>query len=79
MTSSKKSSAKLFQEHLKRIKEETGLSEAKLSEKCNLSRTYYGMLMRGDRDPSFEILDRICEGFELKPSELFTEDFEQNF
>lgn len=51
-------------------REQLGLSQEKLADKCGFDRTYISMLERGKRNPSLLNLLRIAKGLEASVSEL---------
>ena len=51
-------------------REQLGLSQEKLAEKCAFDRTYISLLERGKRNPSFTNLHRLAEGLETTLSQL---------
>jgi transcriptional regulator with XRE-family HTH domain len=49
----------------RRIKDERkilGLSQESFAEECGLNRTYFGGVERGERNLTFAILCKICDG-----------------
>ena len=60
---------KLGQE-IKSRREQLGLSQEKLADKCGFDRTYISMLERGKRNPSLLNLLRVAQGLGASVSEL---------
>lgn len=60
-----------FRVNLRRIREEHGLSQEELSYECDLDRTYIGKIERGERTPSLETIDLICEVLGRDCTEFF--------
>lgn len=55
---------------VKTLREERGLSQEGLADRCHLHRNYVGGIERGERNPTLEVIGRLAEGLGLKPSEL---------
>lgn len=55
---------------IKNHRENLGLSQEKLAEKCGLDRTYISLLERGKRNPSYTNLLKVASGLEISISEL---------
>lgn len=53
------------------LRKERGLSIEDLSLECDINRNYLSDLERGTRNPSLEILSRICDGLGISHEELF--------
>jgi len=60
-------------ERLRERREQHGLSQATVAEAVNVNPSYIGLLERGERTPSLEVLLALCESVGLHPSELFSE------
>lgn len=52
------------------IRLERGLSQEEVGERAELHRNEIGVLERGETNPSFVNLLRVCRGLEVTPSEL---------
>jgi transcriptional regulator with XRE-family HTH domain len=57
--------------NLKEYRKKCGLSQAKLSEKANISTQYIAMIEVARKFPTPEILDRIAKALETEAHELF--------
>jgi transcriptional regulator with XRE-family HTH domain len=57
--------------NLKEHRKRCGLSQAKLSEKANISTQYIAMIEVSRKFPSPEILDRIAKALKIETHELF--------
>ena len=51
-------------------REELGLSQEKLADRCDFDRTYISMLERGKRNPSLMNLLKLADGLETSVSKL---------
>lgn len=47
------------------------LSQEKLAERCELHKNYIGQVERGERNPSFVNIVKLCNGLKIRMSELF--------
>jgi PAS domain S-box-containing protein len=61
---------KTLSKNIKRYRQDLGISQEELSERCQYSRTYLGKIERGEVNPSFETLIRIADVFGIPLSEL---------
>lgn len=61
---------------LKKYRTEANLSQEKLALKCNLDRTYIGMLERGERQPTISTLFVVSETLKI-PASKFIEEMEK--
>jgi transcriptional regulator with XRE-family HTH domain len=55
---------------IKKQREQLGLSQEKLAERCGFDRTYISMLERGKRNPSLLNLLKLADGLETSVSQL---------
>ncbi|HRC73513.1 MAG TPA: helix-turn-helix transcriptional regulator [Candidatus Competibacter sp.] len=60
----------LIGQAIKCRRNQLGLSQEKLADKCGFDRTYVSMLERGKRNPSLLNLIRIAKGLETSVSQL---------
>ena len=51
-----------------------GSSIEALAGKAGIDPAYLGAIERGDRNPTLDVVDRICFGLGVEPSDLFTRD-----
>jgi len=58
---------------LKRYREDAGLSQEKLAEKSNVSRSMIDKIERRERLPSIETLIKIASGLDVKASDIVSE------
>ncbi len=64
-----------FGEHLKKVREKKGVSGAELSRRCYMDKPNITRIEKGRVNPSLYILKKLCEGLEIKMSELL-KDFD---
>ena len=57
--------------NLKENRKKSGLSQAKLSEKANISTQYIAMIEVSRKFPTPEVLERIAKALEIEAHELF--------
>ncbi len=62
---------KLFAANLRNARAGTGLSQAALAERCELTSNYISELEAGRRFPSHETLQKLCAALDLRPYQLF--------
>ena len=58
---------------IRRLRRERGLSQEGLAAKCDVDRSFMGVIERGQRNFSFAKLIQICAGLELPASQLLAE------
>lgn len=58
---------------LRKNRTEAKLSQEKLALKCNLDRTYIGMLERGERQPTISTLFSIAENLNISAANFIEE------
>jgi len=58
------------------FRKEKGLSQEKLAEKVNISRTHMSRIETADCAVSLDVVFEICDALSLNPSKLF--DFRQD-
>ena len=51
-----------------------GSSIEALAGKAGIDSAYLGAIERGDRNPTLDVVDRICVGLGIEPSDLLTRD-----
>ena len=60
-----------FGQRLKKLRQETGLSQEKFALRINMDRTYYASVEAGHRNISLENIKKIADGFGVSLSQLF--------
>lgn len=53
------------------LREKSGLTQAQLAEKANVSNDTISRIERGIRSPSFEVLERLAKALNVEVRELF--------
>lgn len=53
-------------------RERAHLTQKQVAERLGITRSHYTKIEGGTRDPSFDVLQRICALLGTKPEELFT-------
>ena len=56
---------------IKKLREETGLSQEKFALSIGMDRTYYASVEAGKRNISLQNIYKIAEGFNISVSDLF--------
>ncbi|MCF6328110.1 MAG: helix-turn-helix transcriptional regulator [Devosiaceae bacterium] len=67
---------KIFAANLKRYRQARGLSQEELAHRAELDRTYISALERCVYAASIDVVGRIAEVLEVKPSDLLVETVE---
>jgi transcriptional regulator with XRE-family HTH domain len=65
-----KTGEEIFGEHLRAMRQRSGLSQEKLAELAGLHRNYIGHLERGEKSASLHVLLKLSRAFEVEPIEL---------
>ena len=63
-----------FGKRLEQIRLDRKLSQLKMSNLCGLSSSHYSMIEAGTRNPNFDTMLRIAEGFGIPLSDLLRDD-----
>jgi transcriptional regulator with XRE-family HTH domain len=61
---------KMLGARVREIRMERGMSQEEVGERAELHRNEIGVLERGETNPSFVNLLRVCRGLDVTPSEL---------
>ncbi len=70
MASRSGKSRKELGEKLRRVREQSGLTQAEVAEKADLHPNYYARIERGEENPSFEKLQGIMKVLKIKSLDL---------
>ena len=66
-----KAARKRLGDLLRELREEQGLSQQDFAFECDMDRTYYGGIERGERNPSLKNILKICKALKISTEELF--------
>jgi len=61
----------VFVQNLRKYRRKTGLTQAQLAEKVNVSTHHIGMIELSRNNPTLELVERIAEALNIKTYELF--------
>ena len=64
-------SQSIFVQNLRKYRRKSGLSQAQLAEKVNVSTHHIGMIELSRNNPTLELVERIAEALDIKTYELF--------
>lgn len=56
---------------VQKLRKGTSLSQEKLAEKINISRTHMGHIEQGRKSPSLKVMTKLARALRVKVSELF--------
>ena len=59
-----------FGARIKQLRQEKGLTQEQIAQKCGLHKNYIGMIERGERNPSLINIEVIAKGLELTIAKL---------
>jgi transcriptional regulator with XRE-family HTH domain len=62
---------KRFGRAIRRVRDELGINQEEAAERCNLHRTYYSGVERGERNVSLVNIEKIARGLKTSLPELF--------
>jgi transcriptional regulator with XRE-family HTH domain len=62
----------LFGKRVREIRQQLGISQEGLADRCGLHRTYVGGIERGERNPSLINIGRIADALGVTPAKLLT-------
>ncbi|BBH24388.1 transcriptional regulator [Paenibacillus baekrokdamisoli] len=62
---------KLIGERLRYLRKINNLTQEELAEKAGINASYIGSVERGDRNISIETLEKIINGLNVTPTEMF--------
>lgn len=56
---------------IQKLRKNLDLTQEKLAEKINISRTHMGHIEQGRKSPSIKTMDKLAEALKVKISDLF--------
>ncbi len=62
--------ATTFGQVLRKVREDSGMSQEYLASECGLDRTYISLIERGQRNPTLKTVFVLSEALEVAPSTL---------
>ncbi|WP_257351449.1 helix-turn-helix domain-containing protein [Pseudalkalibacillus decolorationis] len=65
---------KLVGSRVRNVRKARGLTQEQLAERCGLQYTYIGGIERGTRNVSLATIEKLSDGLEVPPNELFKFD-----
>ena len=68
----------VFVQNLRKYRRKSGLTQAQLAEKVNVSTHHIGMIELSRDNPTLELLERIAEALNIKTYELFMDILSPN-
>lgn len=71
--------AKKFGLLIRKLRQETGLSQESFADKCNLHRTYIGSIERGEKTVTIETAQKLAHTLKLSLAQLFLKLEQEDF
>jgi transcriptional regulator with XRE-family HTH domain len=68
----------IFVQNLRKHRRKSGLTQAQLAEKVNVSTHHIGMIELSRNNPTLELVERIAKALNIKTYELFIDPFSLN-
>ena len=68
----------VFVQNLRKYRRKSGLTQAQLAEKVNVSTHHIGMIELSRNNPTLELVERIAEALNIKTYELFMDILSPN-
>lgn len=62
-----------YGERLRKLRRERGMSQEQVALQADITTSYYGLLERGQANPSISMLEKICSVLGIGISDIFTE------
>lgn len=64
----------VFIENLKFYRKNSGLNQQQLAEKCDIATNYLSEIERGQKFPSIEMIERLCDALHIPAYALFMDE-----
>jgi transcriptional regulator with XRE-family HTH domain len=64
--------------NVRRLRQERGYTQEELSELAGINRNYTGMIERGERSPTVDMLDKLAKALKIDPVALLTTGMEKD-
>jgi transcriptional regulator with XRE-family HTH domain len=64
--------------NVRRLRLERGYTQEELSELAGINRNYTGMIERGERSPTVDMLDKLAKALKIDPVALLTAGTEKD-
>lgn len=68
----------VFQDNIRRLRVQAGLSQLELANKCGISHALIGFLETGRRPPTYRTLAKLSAVFNCTVADLFTQKYLDN-
>jgi len=63
-------SQKSFGKNLRAVREGKGLSQEEVAKLSKISTTHYAGIERGEENPTFSVIESICNALKIKSSQV---------
>ena len=68
----------IFVQNLRKYRQKSGLTQAQLAEKVNVSTHHIGMIELSRNNPTLDLVERIAKALNIKTYELFIDPLSSN-
>jgi transcriptional regulator with XRE-family HTH domain len=58
--------------NLRRLRQETGLTQEELADRAGLNRNYVGMIEREENSPTVDALEQLSKALNVEPTSFFS-------
>ena len=62
-----------YGDRLRQLRRERGLSQEQVALQADITTSYYGLLERGQANPSVALLEKICDVLNVRIADIFTD------
>lgn len=64
--------------NVRRLRQERGYTQEELSELAGINRNYTGMIERGERSPTVDMLEKLAKALKIDPVAFLTAGMEKD-
>jgi transcriptional regulator with XRE-family HTH domain len=60
-------------QNLRRLRDESGMSQEELAHRAGLNRNYVGMLERAENAPTVDVIEKLAAALQVDPAAFFNQ------